>query len=475
MVFRGVPVLRARVLRLFFFVLMFFLALFCTIRFCGAAEESFEAAVSVEAPDPLVEGVTVCLIAETSGAPQGWDMEYAWLQTGGTEVELMPSSGVSSVEFVAPAVGAADGVDGLDLQFDLSVTALSGDLSETAGASVTVKVVNLAPEARAGPDQSVFEGTAVTLDGSNSSDPEGHELLWQWASTTEPPVAISGSDGAVAQFTAPDVGPAGKSFTFRLTVTDAAGVSDADTCVVWVNSVNGPPVAHAGGDRSVEESEEVSLDGSGSYDPDGDVLTWSWTQEGGMSVELSDPAVSSPTFTAPNVGMEGSTLDFRLVVTDTEGLSDQDRCLITVLGENELPYAEAGEMQEVGEGERVVLDGSGSGDPEGGVLIYQWVQTDGPGVDLANSEEMKASFTAPQVGPAGAYLAFDLFVEDEGGLKARDYCYVDVVDVEEAGDSSAGDGGSGGGCAKSSGIALVPGIMVLAGSLLISGVFRKRK
>jgi hypothetical protein len=254
---------------------------------------------------------------------------------------------------------------------------------------------------------------------------------------------------------------------------DGGGLTSSDTCVIRVNSSNGPPVADAGGDRTVEEGESVVLDGTGSRDPDGDPLTWLWTQEDGLSVELSDSAVSEPTFQAPNVDSNGTTLVFLLVVEDEEGLSDQDRCLITVLGDNELPQVDAGITQEVDEGERVILDGSGCHDPEGKELKYLWVQTDGVGVELETPDMETASFTAPEVGPAGAYLAFDLFVEDSGGLKARDHCFVDVRDTDGQGGSVVSSDG-GGGCASGYPLPVLSALLLLGAFLLHEGTFRGR-
>lgn len=465
--------MRARVVRLVLFVAVAVLALVWTMRFCGAAEAVLSVSIRADAPDPLVEGVTVVLTGDVTGAPEGCGLEYAWSQAQGEPQVQLGDPGGAQVEFTAPKVEVPAGPTGLDLHFDLLVTALSGDvITESALASVTVTVVNLAPLAEAGPGQSVFEGTKVTLDGSGSVDPEGHELTWQWICTTDSILVLNGADGPAPSFTAPDTGPGGKTLTFRLTVQDVAGASDADTCAVGVNSVNGPPVADAGGDRTAEEGEEVILDGSRSADPDGDLLTWAWQQTDGVTVELSDTATPKPRFTAPNVGNGGATLQFRLEVTDTEGLADRDNCLVTVLGDNEIPHVEAGELQEVQEGDTVILDGSGSSDPEGGPLKFLWVQTDGVEVELQKADEARASFVAPEVGPAGAYLAFDLFVEDPGGLRARDHCFVDVGDADGQGGASL-DGG-GGGCDPALRISFVPGLMLLAGSLLLSKILGKK-
>jgi len=75
------------------------------------------------------------------------------------------------------------------------------------------------------------------------------------------------------------------------------------------------PIANAGPDQSVGELTLVTLDGSGSSDPDGDPITFFWTQTVGPAVILSDSTAESPTFTSPAV-TSPVTLTFSLIVSD---------------------------------------------------------------------------------------------------------------------------------------------------------------
>ena len=75
----------------------------------------------------------------------------------------------------------------------------------------------------------------------------------------------------------------------------------------------------------------MSLDGSGSYDEENQILTYSWTQISGQSVDLSSNSAISPTFKSPSVvNGEVKVLMFELTVFDDNGRSDTDTVTITV-------------------------------------------------------------------------------------------------------------------------------------------------
>ena len=75
------------------------------------------------------------------------------------------------------------------------------------------------------------------------------------------------------------------------------------------------PVADAGLDRTAETNQTVELDGTGSYDPDGESLTYEWTQIDGPAVSLNETDTATPTVDLPG-DVAGSTLTFQLTVSD---------------------------------------------------------------------------------------------------------------------------------------------------------------
>ena len=278
---------------------------------------------------------------------------------------------------------------------------------------------NQAPTADAGPDQTVNEGQAVLLSGSNSTDPDDGIASYHWVQIGDPAVTLSDPDAAQPTFTAPDVGPEGAALTFELTVIDHGGNQAKDTCVVNVTWENEPPQADAGMDQTVDEGVVVTLDGSFSLDIDDGIASYLWTQIGVPAVTLSNPASSRPVFTAPNVGPDGASLTFDLIVTDVGGLQNTDSCIVNISWQNEPPTAlVTPDYMETTEGTLVTLDGSASTDSDDGIASYLWNQIDGTPVTLSGHNSELATFITPETDKYGSNLTFKLTVTDFGGLQA---------------------------------------------------------
>jgi uncharacterized repeat protein (TIGR01451 family) len=211
-------------------------------------------------------------------------------------------------------------------------TAYFDTASDVSGTSnpVTFTVVgpalNQPPVADAGADRTVSVSSTVTLDGSGSTDPDGDDLLYGWVQTGGGAGISFTPNVSVTTFTAPG---SADVLTFALTVTDTGSLTGTATVVITVteSAVNRPPVANAGLDRTVVVSSTVTLDGSGSTDPDGDDLLYGWVQTGGGAGISFTPNISVTTFTAPG---SADVLTFTLTVTDTGNLTDTATVVITV-------------------------------------------------------------------------------------------------------------------------------------------------
>ena len=211
--------------------------------------------------------------------------------------------------------------------------------SEAARVTIAVAAVNDAPIADAGPDQTVAEEARVELSGSGT-DPEEEALTFAWSQVSGAAVSLSDAASAAPGFTAPAQLSADAALVFRLVVTDASGADSApDEVTVTVEAgANDAPIADAGADQTVAEGEAVSLQGSGT-DPEGEALSYSWSQVSGASMELSGADSDSLSFTAPRLLTADAVLVFELVVTDARGLaSAPDQVQVTVTAApNEAP------------------------------------------------------------------------------------------------------------------------------------------
>ena len=176
------------------------------------------------------------------------------------------------------------------------------------------------------------------------------------------------------------------------------------------------PIADAGDDVEADPDERVTLDGSASTDPNGDRLTFAWTQVDGETVTLSGANSARLSFTAP---AGSGVLTFRLTVTDPNGLTDTDEVSVFVGSPPQAgrPVADAGDDVEVEPGARVTFNGVGSSAPEDGSLSYTWQQLSGPSVRLDGAASAQVSFTAPR---EPSVLVFRLTVTSEAGITDTD-------------------------------------------------------
>ena len=207
---------------------------------------------------------------------------------------------------------------------------------------------------------------------------------------------------------------------------------------------NTAPVADAGPDRSVEPNSKVTLDGSKSYDPDGDPIQYEWSltdesadalEEAKLDVTLDDPTSANPSFTAPR---PASPLDivFELRVTDDRGAFSTDTVTIT-LNDNVKPVADAGADKTVHPGETVQLDGSASSDADPDTtLTYAWILSTESAQLLADlglpaplgGTSAKYSFTAPAA-TVPLPLIFELTVTDDKGASDTDTVEVKILPI----------------------------------------------
>ena len=90
------------------------------------------------------------------------------------------------------------------------------------------------PSAEAGPPQVVLEGETVTLDASQSSDPNDAIVAYEWIQISGPAVTLSDENDAGPTFVAAPI-DADARVVFQVTVFDSGGLSDSDTVEITIN------------------------------------------------------------------------------------------------------------------------------------------------------------------------------------------------------------------------------------------------
>ena len=301
------------------------------------------------------------------------------------------------------------------------------------------------PVADAGPDESVELGDEVDLDASESGVAEGcevHDYTFTWSLETTPAeseldsTAFSANDSAEAvesEFT-PDVAGA---YVIGVVVCDEVECSAPDMTVITVSAGDAAPIADAGDDQTAEVDERVHLDGTGSFDPDGDALGYTWTlaEVPSCSDLGADDVYDNGTAEASVIPDCEGTYLVSLVVDDGDQWSEPDYVTITVSSGDEAPIADAGESNATSpcDGAWISLDGAGSYDPEGEDLTYQWSLVSAPAksaatdADFNDATAVDASFQWDVIGD----YSFQLQVFDGTYWSAPDGVTVTVVDPED--------------------------------------------
>ena len=281
----------------------------------------------------VLVGETVRFDGSGSYDPDGGNLSYSWAFGSGAT----PANGSGATPSCIYSTRGTKTVT-------LTVTDTGG---ATASDTVTITVDLVPPCPKLESDRTVLVGETVNFNGSGST---GNNLIYSWDFGTDATPATG--SGATPSCSYSTIGVK----TVRLTVT-SGGVSRSDTVTITVHNA---PIAEAGDNQDVSVGATVNFDGSGSSDPDGGNLIYSWA----FGTDAS-PATGSgvmPSCTYSTTGAKTVTL----TVTDDEGVSRSDTVTITV---HSLPVADARGDQGVLVNKTVNFDGSGS---EGSNLSYSW-------------------------------------------------------------------------------------------------------
>ena len=229
-----------------------------------------------------------------------------------------------------------------DETFELLFTNVPLIYDESADALVrefrsAVTILGPVPVSFVEPVYNVVAGETVEVAVSLTSDPPRAVTVTLAVSGAESLVSLSSDTlefipgGVRTQSVTVTASVVGTSTLSFIDLHPDVTAGPHSTTVIDV-AANERPVADAGPDQTVAEGVLVTLDGSGSADPEGTELSYSWVQSSGETVTLSDSSIAQPTFTSPVGLSRDAELLFSLAVTDGFGHTSavSDTVLITV-------------------------------------------------------------------------------------------------------------------------------------------------
>ncbi|CAG1007078.1 Collagenase ColH [Phycisphaerales bacterium] len=261
-------------------------------------------------PDQVVQDADgnlsemVAFDGSASNDPDGTITNYLW-QEGVNTLANGPSA--------TPSVNLSAGVH--------TITLTVTDNNSATDSDDVLVTVNRRPVANAGADAVVDDmdgngSESVSVFGAGSNDPDGTivNYLWQEGAATL-------SDGPTAN---PTISLGWGVHNLSLTVTDNLGGTASDSVVVTINRV---PVADAGADQTVVDSdnsgaEMITLNGSGSNDPDGTITNYLWEEGAATLANGVNPG--------PSVSLGVGIHSITLTVTDNRGSTGSDTVIVEV-------------------------------------------------------------------------------------------------------------------------------------------------
>lgn len=340
-------------------------------------------------------GSTICDIYRDAGsAKYDWSFERVPVDSrlGGGAFSANDSADAVTTSFTPDAIG------------DYVISLIIDDPSGVSPADIVVISIesgNAAPIADCGADMGSQVDERVELDGSASYDPEASPLSYSWSLSVAPECSeLDSTDVYNAETANPSFAADCEGlYLMSLVVSDGENWSDPDYCTIDVADGNRLPEADAG------QSEELPfcthnpfhLNGWGSYDLDGDDLTYLWTV---VSVPtdstVSDDDFSDATASDPTIAWDlPGSYSFELQVHDGLIWSAPDIVTYIVASEdtNTSPIANGGSDQRLEVAgdcvsasyvwtcgdcpeASVLLDGGSTYDPDGDPLTYLWTEDD---------------------------------------------------------------------------------------------------
>ncbi len=367
-------------------------------------------AVAISGSGDFDEGTERTLSASVTGGTQGYT--YQWtIASGSGAVEIVGSSTEATVKLKGKEVSS-------DTQIEVGVTVKDSTTptKETATKTATMHVKNVtaAFNPSIGGASSVDEGKEVTLTANPGGGKSPYTYKWKIASGTAAEI-VGGDTGATVKVKGKEVAT-NTDVQVELTITDDSSpkLTKTVTRTLTVKNVTAAFNPSIGGASSVDEGKEVTLTANpgGGKPP----YTYKWKIASGTAAEIVGGDTGATVKVKGKEVATNTDVQVELTITDASSpkLTKTVTRTLTVKSVPKLPEAKLTiASTSVDEGQSIVLDGSGSNDPDGQITKYIW-KLDGKLIEQG-ADKNKLTYTAPRVGKGGKELKFSLVVEDNDG------------------------------------------------------------
>jgi len=358
-------------------------------------------------------------------------------------------------EFPDPDTTDTDGDGVVDSQ-DACPNTPPGEMVDDSGC--TTMTGNQPPVAVVSDPGEVPVGETVTFDASGSSDPDGDALSYDWEVSSAPAgstATLSNAATANPSFTPDILG----TYTFIATCSDGE-FTDSVVVVLYAVEIipDQPPTAAIADPGPANVGDTVTLDGSGSSDPDGDEISFFWFfVETPADSEATLSSEDTPTTSyVPDVAGE---YEVRLRV-DSNGLSDEAARRDSWEIPNEAPEVVIDAPEGIVPTEAIVyLDAAGSTDPDGDGLDFAWElieRPSGSSATLTATDEAIAGLVPDVIGDYRARLVVsdgEIGVLAEATIRAGTFIYFDLSTIQcRSADCAFETDGSAGSCTNCRGV-----------------------
>jgi hypothetical protein len=220
-----------------------------------------------------------------------------------------------------------------------------------AAAIVPLIAIKAQASISAGPDQEVYTGQTTMFNGTTTENATSIiQITWDFGDNS---TAVNGTSPDLLNAT--HVYTTAGVYNATITVKFDSTLNQRETATATITvTENTPPIADAGPDQTVEQNNPqgamVTLNGTGSSDPDNDTLTYYWNWTGGSATGATPTSL----FPVGNTTVTLTVADVQYNATDTVN--------IVVLADMTAPVVDAGPdvtVEQVShEGTQVILNGT---------------------------------------------------------------------------------------------------------------------